>query len=221
MTKSTIELAEEILEARQHLDATTKSAGNYLECAPVISRHFVNIKLLEKAEQLAQSVIDNNVKECSPLSELLNQYEEDGNDFADIDWLLNSAIRYSESMSDSQARCILYSLAVVEKARQEQIDNKLSARGEQMPQTPEQFERMADLYEKALLKEKEENSRLRKKLNKKLSQRECYMRGVNAGKEEQREKDAVIAEVMFKETLIDCEYRAGCEIAKTIRETTS
>jgi len=39
------------------------------------------------------------------------------------------------------------------------------AKGERMPQTPEQFALMADKYEKALLREKEENSRLRAKLN--------------------------------------------------------
>ena len=35
------------------------------------------------------------------------------------------------------------------------------AKGKPMPQTPEQFQRMGDLYEKALLKAQAENSRLR------------------------------------------------------------
>jgi cell division septum initiation protein DivIVA len=43
--------------------------------------------------------------------------------------------------------------------------NDLPARGEMMLKTKEQFERMAELFEKALLKEKEENSRLREKIN--------------------------------------------------------
>jgi len=59
------------------------------------------------------------------------------------------------------------------------------AKGERMPQTPEQFARMAEKYEKALLREKEENSRLRAKFNK-LNQK--YLKA----KQEQREKDAKI-----------------------------
>lgn len=38
-------------------------------------------------------------------------------------------------------------------------------KGVKMPQTPEEFEYMATLYEEALLKEKEENSYLRVKCN--------------------------------------------------------
>ena len=60
------------------------------------------------------------------------------------------------------------------------------AKGERMPQTPKQFARMAELYEKALLREKEENSRLRAKLNE-LSQK------YSKAKQEQKEKDVLKA----------------------------
>jgi len=60
-------------------------------------------------------------------------------------------------------------------------------KGKRMPQTPEQFARMSEKYEKALLREKEENSRLRAKFNK-LDQK--YLKA----RKEQREKDATLAE---------------------------
>ena len=41
----------------------------------------------------------------------------------------------------------------------------LRAKGERMPQTPEQFQRMGDMYEKSLLERDEQISRLKKKIN--------------------------------------------------------
>lgn len=85
--------------------------------------------------------------------------------------------------------------------------NALPARGLPMPKTLEQFERIAELYESALLKEKEVNRRLREKLNK------CEQK-IDKAKQEQREKDAKIAE----EFGLGIEQIVGEEIAKAIRE---
>lgn len=43
---------------------------------------------------------------------------------------------------------------------------KFLAKGERMPQTPEQFACMANKYERALKREQKENSRLRARINK-------------------------------------------------------
>lgn len=49
---------------------------------------------------------------------------------------------------------------------QEVLYGTRPARGEKMPQTPEQFKRMGDLYEKALLEKEEEIRRLKQRINK-------------------------------------------------------
>lgn len=145
-----IELAKEILEAREHIDNLSNSAGNYLERAQVISVVVVKIELLEKAEQLAQVVIDETIS--------------------------------------------------------------LTPRGERMPQTPEQFTYLADKYENALLEEKEENSRLRAKLNE-LDQK------YSKAKQEQKEKNIKIiqAHLFTYENLLSGEtIRAKAEVCRIL-----
>jgi hypothetical protein len=47
----------------------------------------------------------------TPIEELLSEYEREGCDHDNIEWLINSALRYVDTMPDSQVRCLLYSLA--------------------------------------------------------------------------------------------------------------
>jgi len=51
------------------------------------------------------------------IKELIKEYEEEGNDFNNKEWLHNAAhcynaysLKYDESMPDSQLKCILYVL---------------------------------------------------------------------------------------------------------------
>ena len=48
----------------------------------------------------------------SPIRDLMDRYEEEECDFSDSEFLVRSALRLTDTMSDSQARCILYALAL-------------------------------------------------------------------------------------------------------------
>ena len=47
-----------------------------------------------------------------PIEQLLKEYTEENCDFTDMEWLVNAAHRYVDTMHDSQLRCILYTLAM-------------------------------------------------------------------------------------------------------------
>lgn len=55
-------------------------------------------------------------------------------------------------------------LGIMDKLTVERVT--FPPKGEPMPKTPDQFKRMGDLYEKALIEEKAENARLRELLHK-------------------------------------------------------
>lgn len=74
-------------------------------------------------------------------------------------------------------------------------NNQLPKRGEQMPQTPEQFAGGADLYEKALLKADEENSLLRSKYNE-IEQKQAKL--IEQARQEQEQKEKVAQWIMSK-----------------------
>lgn len=57
-------------------------------------------------------IVDNlNGIKNMPISELMEQYEAEGNDFSDKEWVKRAALRYVKTMADSQTRCLLYALA--------------------------------------------------------------------------------------------------------------
>lgn len=56
----------------------------------------------------------------SPIQELMAEYEADRCDFSDADFLVRTALRLSDTMQDSQARCILFALANLQ--RKSQVD---------------------------------------------------------------------------------------------------
>jgi hypothetical protein len=47
----------------------------------------------------------------SPIETCLAQYMHEGDDFSDLEWVAQSALRQAHFMGDSQARCLLYVLA--------------------------------------------------------------------------------------------------------------
>ena len=47
-----------------------------------------------------------------PIADLMREYENDGNDFSDVEWLRSASIRYVRTMEDSQIRCLLHAWAV-------------------------------------------------------------------------------------------------------------
>ena len=58
----------------------------------------------------------------TPIKELLAEYEAEGCDFGNLDFIVTAAERYVQTMGDGQARCLLYSLA---KVVREQIPEKI------------------------------------------------------------------------------------------------
>ncbi|WP_353189125.1 hypothetical protein [Pseudomonas sp.] len=46
-----------------------------------------------------------------PIAELMEQYESEGCDFSDMEWVRKASMRYVLTMPDSQVRCLLYALA--------------------------------------------------------------------------------------------------------------
>lgn len=47
----------------------------------------------------------------TPIEELTATYNADGCDFTNLLWVKEAALRYAESMPDSQVRCLLHALA--------------------------------------------------------------------------------------------------------------
>jgi len=47
----------------------------------------------------------------TPIEELLLEYEAEGCDHSNIEWVADAAMRYVKTMEDSQVRCLLYALA--------------------------------------------------------------------------------------------------------------
>ena len=47
----------------------------------------------------------------TPIDELLAEYEAECCDHTDMEWVSNTALRYVQTMPDSQVRCLLYVLA--------------------------------------------------------------------------------------------------------------
>lgn len=47
----------------------------------------------------------------TPIEVLLKEYEDEGCNHADLAWVKRAALRYVETMPDSQTRCLLYVLA--------------------------------------------------------------------------------------------------------------
>ena len=47
----------------------------------------------------------------TPIEKLLHEYEQDGCNHNNIDWVARAALRYVETMEDCQVRCLLYTLA--------------------------------------------------------------------------------------------------------------
>lgn len=58
----------------------------------------------------------------TPIKELLAEYEAEGCDFGNLEFIVTAAERYVQTMGDGQARCLLYSLA---KVVREQIPEKI------------------------------------------------------------------------------------------------
>lgn len=46
-----------------------------------------------------------------PIEELMAEYEAEGCDHQDVDWLVRASYRYVQSMADSQVRCLLFAMA--------------------------------------------------------------------------------------------------------------
>ena len=47
----------------------------------------------------------------TPIEQLLEEYESEGCDHSNIEWVADAAMRYVSTMEDSQVRCLLYALA--------------------------------------------------------------------------------------------------------------
>ena len=47
----------------------------------------------------------------TPIEQLIQEFENESNDFSDLDWVKKTALRYVKTMPDSQHRCLLYTLA--------------------------------------------------------------------------------------------------------------
>jgi hypothetical protein len=46
----------------------------------------------------------------TPIEELLKEYKNEGCNFSDLLWVVESSKRYVETMEDSQVRCLLHEL---------------------------------------------------------------------------------------------------------------
>lgn len=52
-----------------------------------------------------------NKNNNKPIQDLIKEYENENSDFNDLNWVSKSALRYVDSLPDSQVRCFLYILA--------------------------------------------------------------------------------------------------------------
>lgn len=46
-----------------------------------------------------------------PIEKLMAEYEADGCDHSNVEWLVRASYRYVDTMADSQVRCLLYAMA--------------------------------------------------------------------------------------------------------------
>lgn len=64
------------------------------------------------APQAPPAAVDERGRDPGkPIAELMEQYESEGCDFSDTEWVRKAAMRYVLTMPDSQVRCLLYALA--------------------------------------------------------------------------------------------------------------
>lgn len=61
--------------------------------------------------ELTPSATLDEVYGNTPIEELLAEYEAELCDHSNIEWVKRAALRYVETMQDSQVRCLLYTLA--------------------------------------------------------------------------------------------------------------
>lgn len=68
---------------------------------------------LKRGTETARASATQSTKfKNTPIGELLSQYTEENCNFDDIDWVVSAAVRYVNTMPDSQVRCLLHLLAV-------------------------------------------------------------------------------------------------------------
>lgn len=51
-------------------------------------------------------------KTNTPIQQLIKEYSNESCDFTDIEWVISASLRHVDTMPDSLARCLLYTLAL-------------------------------------------------------------------------------------------------------------
>lgn len=92
------------------------SEGAYPSLAGAHALNLVVTKVEFDRDFEAQPHLRNQYN--SDIAALLTKYEAEGCDHSNVEWLVSSSLRLVDSMQDSQARCLLYSLAMLHQKKE-------------------------------------------------------------------------------------------------------
>lgn len=110
--EKTLTLVPATCQTGEHPASGSAPAGGTTPYALLNEMHALTLVVTrQELEKLFKPRTDLRCRGNTPLPELMKQYEAEMCNFTDAEHMIACALRLSDTMRDSQARCLLYSLA--------------------------------------------------------------------------------------------------------------